>query len=326
MTHLPILRTARPRRAHRRRRRLRIAEEVLKHKSVKRADAGRDRRVGGRVRQAAFPGIHRAGVQGQALRTASSATAWRSWPRPTAGSTSSSSTRPIRKGRAPCCSPRRSTPRCKRCLTKGGVLVTQNGVPMFQPAELTATHRQASARCSRTRPATVAAIPTYVGGFMAMGFATDNKTLRQTSERTIAARYRKAGRFHDQILDAGGAPGGVRAAALHRRAGRRGQALELACHRCPRPRTASGALLGQPSTFRISSAVMRTDCSRQCVFGARGRRLEIDPVRTVGRGTVVDDLDAGRRNCATASSRDLSYGIRMKTKSLPRCAPRRASA
>jgi spermidine synthase len=41
----------------------------------------------------------------------------------------------------------------------------------------------------------VAAIPTYVGGFMAMGFATDNKALRQASERAIASRYRRAGRF-----------------------------------------------------------------------------------------------------------------------------------
>ena len=42
---------------------------------------------------------------------------------------------------------------------------------------------------------TVAAIPTYIGGLMAMGFATDNKALRKVSERTLAARYRKAGRF-----------------------------------------------------------------------------------------------------------------------------------
>ena len=83
---------------------------------------------------------------------------------------------------------------CKRCLSKGGILVTQNGVPMFQPDELTATIGKlralfADATC------TLAAIPTYVGGFMAMGFATDDKKLRQIPERTIAARYRKAGRF-----------------------------------------------------------------------------------------------------------------------------------
>ena len=41
----------------------------------------------------------------------------------------------------------------------------------------------------------VAAIPTYVGGHMAMGWATDNKRLRQTPVATVARRYRKAGSF-----------------------------------------------------------------------------------------------------------------------------------
>ena len=47
-----------------------IAEEVLKHKSVRAPDPGRDRRLGGRVLQGALPGIHQAGVRRQALRTA----------------------------------------------------------------------------------------------------------------------------------------------------------------------------------------------------------------------------------------------------------------
>jgi len=41
----------------------------------------------------------------------------------------------------------------------------------------------------------VAAIPTYVGGHLAMGWATDNVKLRQASVKTIAERYRRAGRF-----------------------------------------------------------------------------------------------------------------------------------
>jgi spermidine synthase len=83
---------------------------------------------------------------------------------------------------------------CRRCLTKGGVLVTQNGVPFFQKNELASTMMKfrrlfADASCY------VAAIPVYVGGHMAMGFATDDKRLRQLPARTIAARYRKAGSF-----------------------------------------------------------------------------------------------------------------------------------
>jgi len=83
---------------------------------------------------------------------------------------------------------------CKRCMNKAGVLVTQNGVPIFQPDELASSVSKfrklfADGTCY------VAAVPTYIGGHMAMGWATDNKSLRQTPVKTIAARYRKAGSF-----------------------------------------------------------------------------------------------------------------------------------
>src|SRR5262245_9374887 len=83
---------------------------------------------------------------------------------------------------------------CRRCMADGGVMVTQNGVPIFQADELTAGISKfrklfADGYCY------VAAIPTYVGGHMAMGWATDNTRLRQASVKTIAARYRKAGSF-----------------------------------------------------------------------------------------------------------------------------------
>ena len=86
---------------------------------------------------------------------------------------------------------------CKRCMTPGGVMVTQNGVPILQPAELTGSIRKfrklfADGACY------VAAIPTYVGGHMAMGWATDNPKLRLATVKTIADRYRRAGRFATQ--------------------------------------------------------------------------------------------------------------------------------
>jgi spermidine synthase len=83
---------------------------------------------------------------------------------------------------------------CKRCTAKGAVMVTQNGVPFFQPEEL-AKGVAKFRRLFADGVCYVAAIPTYVGGHMAMGWATDNKKLRQVSEKTIAARYAKAGRF-----------------------------------------------------------------------------------------------------------------------------------
>ena len=83
---------------------------------------------------------------------------------------------------------------CRRCMKPGGVLVTQNGVPFFQNNELTATMLRfrrlfADASCY------VAAIPVYVGGHMALGIASDNKRVRRHSVATIAQRYRKAGSF-----------------------------------------------------------------------------------------------------------------------------------
>jgi spermidine synthase len=73
-------------------------------------------------------------------------------------------------------------------------MVTQNGVPFLQPDELISSvgHFKAlfaDAACY------VAAIPTYVGGHMAMGWAAKDRKLRRHSARTIAARYQKAGRF-----------------------------------------------------------------------------------------------------------------------------------
>jgi spermidine synthase len=83
---------------------------------------------------------------------------------------------------------------CRRCMTKGAVMVTQRGVPIFQADELTeaVAHFRAlfgDGYCY------VAAIPTYVGGHLAMGWATDNGKLRHASVKTIARRYERAGRF-----------------------------------------------------------------------------------------------------------------------------------
>jgi spermidine synthase len=83
---------------------------------------------------------------------------------------------------------------CKRCLTPGGVMVTQNGVPFLQPAELVKSV-ESFQKLFKDGGCYVASIPTYVGGHMAMGWATDNKILRRLSAKTIAERYNKAGRF-----------------------------------------------------------------------------------------------------------------------------------
>lgn len=76
---------------------------------------------------------------------------------------------------------------CKRALTPGGILITQSGVPYFQREEMIASAK-------RLRPHFkdvgfyVISSPTYAGGMMALGWASDNPALRRQSVETIAGR------------------------------------------------------------------------------------------------------------------------------------------
>ncbi len=81
---------------------------------------------------------------------------------------------------------------CRRVLRPGGVLVTQNGVPFFQPEELESSMRFfsglfADATCY------LGVVPTYVGGFMAFGWGTDDVALRTVPLATIRERFVAAG-------------------------------------------------------------------------------------------------------------------------------------
>ena len=81
---------------------------------------------------------------------------------------------------------------CKRCLAPGGVLVNQSGTPFFQEQEfidVQARLRQSFADVW----AYAAAVPAYVGGQMAFGWATDDPTLRQVDMAEIARRIDAAG-------------------------------------------------------------------------------------------------------------------------------------
>lgn len=83
---------------------------------------------------------------------------------------------------------------CQKCLRPGGILVTQNGVPFFQPDELKSSLAHfrelfVDSGCY------IASIPTYVGGHMAMGFAANGLNLRRWPVETIEQRYQLAGNF-----------------------------------------------------------------------------------------------------------------------------------
>jgi spermidine synthase len=81
---------------------------------------------------------------------------------------------------------------CARILTARGVLVNQCGVPFMQADEL----RETSLRRAQFFPhvtAYVAAVPTYVGGFMTLGWAGKDATMTSLAANEIAARAEAAG-------------------------------------------------------------------------------------------------------------------------------------
>lgn len=76
---------------------------------------------------------------------------------------------------------------CRRCLTPGGVLVTMSGTPFLQPGLLRQGHARlgavfADAGCY------FAAVPSYTGGPLAFGWASDDPALRRLDAATIAGR------------------------------------------------------------------------------------------------------------------------------------------
>ena len=81
---------------------------------------------------------------------------------------------------------------CARILAPDGLVVNQCGVPFMQPDELRDTSRR-RARAFPYVSAYVAAVPTYVGGFMALGIAAKAPGLGQVPAETIRARAADAG-------------------------------------------------------------------------------------------------------------------------------------
>jgi len=81
---------------------------------------------------------------------------------------------------------------CKRCLTAGGVLVTQNGVPMMQPGEVSTSYRRLTP-LFKDVSFYLAPVPTYIGGSMTLGWASDDAALRRLGVSDIAPRFEAAG-------------------------------------------------------------------------------------------------------------------------------------
>ena len=117
---------------------------------------------------------------------------------------------------------------CKRCMADGGIMVTQNGVPFFQPDELDligrhvqgAVRRRAPATSPRSRPMSAATWP-WAGRARTRGCA-------RHPVKTIAGALPQGRQVHDALLDTRSPRRRFRAAALHRRTRRQGEeAIDL---------------------------------------------------------------------------------------------------
>ncbi|CFX16588.1 spermidine synthase (putrescine aminopropyltransferase) [Candidatus Filomicrobium marinum] len=81
---------------------------------------------------------------------------------------------------------------CKRALAKGGVLVTQNGLPFLFPDHLAGTTRVFASLFKRVAPY-MCTQPCYFGGPFALNFATDDKSILNLEQKVLAKRVRKRG-------------------------------------------------------------------------------------------------------------------------------------
>lgn len=80
---------------------------------------------------------------------------------------------------------------CQKCLNDDGILVTQNGVPYYQPDEMLSSAQKFHALFADWA-FYGAAVPTYVGGIMAFGWAANSPRARHTDLTTIQSRFEAA--------------------------------------------------------------------------------------------------------------------------------------
>ncbi|MDA8230676.1 MAG: polyamine aminopropyltransferase [Magnetospirillum sp.] len=79
---------------------------------------------------------------------------------------------------------------CARCLTGEGIVVNQNGVPFLQGQEVTDTYRRRKPHFADVGYY-LAAVPTYVGGFMALGWASKSARPRAETLEAIRSRFER---------------------------------------------------------------------------------------------------------------------------------------
>ena len=81
---------------------------------------------------------------------------------------------------------------CGRCLSSGGVLVTQNGLPFVQGDELKESIAHFRGLFADAAAFT-ATTPSYVGGPLAFGWASDERSLRDVPLDVLRDRFEQSG-------------------------------------------------------------------------------------------------------------------------------------
>ncbi len=79
-----------------------------------------------------------------------------------------------------------------RCLNPGGIFAAQNGSVFLQPDEATTTYQRLSPYF-RDRGFFTASVPTYIGGAMALAWASDDAALRSIDTATLTRRFDASG-------------------------------------------------------------------------------------------------------------------------------------
>ncbi len=81
---------------------------------------------------------------------------------------------------------------CKRILAPGGIVVSQLGVPFLYPEAVRGARRRL-ARCFADVTFYIVAVPVFAGGYMAFGWASDDRGLRDLPAETLASRLKASG-------------------------------------------------------------------------------------------------------------------------------------
>ncbi len=82
---------------------------------------------------------------------------------------------------------------CRRRLAPGGILVTQTGNPAIEKWELVETQRNKRKAGFSDVSFYLCAVPTYIGGFMSLGWASDEPSHRRHDLDTIRRRFAESG-------------------------------------------------------------------------------------------------------------------------------------